>query len=1148
MAAGTTELATAYLSLVPSLRGAADAINKQLGGVDVSKAGAAMGSQLAKSIAPTFGSKVASSLSSLGHTASNVAAKSATMVTAAIAGSPGWHALSGIGTKYLAPIGHAAALAAAKGSAAFSGFAATTGAQFSTLFSRLPPSVQAALSAVGGAFVAFGGKMTSAVSRVVASVGSAIGSIPCNVGKAFSALPGLVGSSIDRVGGAFSHMAGSVKNAATSLGEHIKGALTGAMAVAGAAVVAGMGLITSQIGAAVSRADTLHNFPKIMNNLGYSAEEAAASVKTMSDRLTGLPTSLDQMSGMVQKIAPLTGSLEQATEVSLALNDALLAGGKSTQLQSNAMEQYSQMLSLGKVDMMAWRSMVDAMPGQMNQLAKSILGANATQMDLYNAMKGGKVTFDDFNNAVLKLDKEGTDGFASFAQQSKDATNGIATQWTNLKTAIGRGLAGLVDAVGYSRITGTMSGLTDSINRAFNAINQAVGPMVDSISRKMQELSGAFSSGRFDGIKSIIGPVAAVSAAVGAGGLAGAFDKLGKAVPALAGPLGKLGGPLRALSGPFGILLAAVGALIAQTPELRETFGNTMQTTFETLGVAFAACKPAIDSLIDTFSTTLTAVMPSVSNALNAVIPVIGEIAKVVAKVLPPLANITKVVLPPVAGLILGITAAVKGYSLVVAAVTKAQKAWSVVTKIASAVQVAFNAVLSANPIGIIIMAIAAVVAALTVFFTKTETGKKIWEGFTSTVTRLWENVSSFFTKSMENITEVFHSVLDRVKQAWTNVADWFVGLFKGIQKVVADVWMVLGAVILRPMQLVRDGINTIFSWITSFITKQMSQTSGVMNNVWYGIYRIVQTVWDMISGVVSTAVNAVRTVIVAVLDIIKGDWSGAWDTVSQFFSATWNGIVGYLQPAIDSVKNILGTALSFISNIWNTVWSAIGGFFSTVWSGLVSFFSPVIEWMKNVIGAALSAISDTWNKVWSAISGFFSRIWNDMTKFVSDKVSELGAIVGRIKGVILDALSGAGSWLVDTGRQIIKGLIDGIGGGFKWLKDTITEMGHNIVNWAKDVLNIHSPSRVMRKQVGLMAGLGVAYGLDDSAPIVEKHVRDLSNVIEGSLSFGTEGTVGVAPGVSGSAPSMTVNQELYSLDPDELARKAQQKIAFMLR
>lgn len=200
------------------------------------------------------------------------------------------------------------------------------------------------------------------------------------------------------------------------------------------------GVITSGFNKAISRIDTLNNFPKVMTSLGYSAEEANSSVSKISDALDGLPTTLDGAINDIQKLAATMGNLDEgmvsATNVGLALNDMFLAGGKGTEIASNAMEQYNQMLAAGKVDMQAWRSLVNAAPGQMNQLAQSLLGAEANSQTLYEAMKDGVVTFDQLNEKIVQLDKEGGASFASFNEQAVAATGGLETQLQNIQTSL----------------------------------------------------------------------------------------------------------------------------------------------------------------------------------------------------------------------------------------------------------------------------------------------------------------------------------------------------------------------------------------------------------------------------------------------------------------------------------------------------------------------------------------------------------------------------------------------------------------------------------------------------------------------------------------------------------------------------------------
>lgn len=247
-------------------------------------------------------------------------------------------------------------------------------------------------------------------------------------------------------------------------------------------------MVTNTMSGAISRLDTLNNFPKVMTSLGYSAEEAGSSVSKISDSLDGLPTSLDAMSGDVQKLAASMGNLNQgtvnATSVGLALNDMFLAGGKGTEAASAAMEQYNQMLARGKVDMQSWNSLVNAAPGQMKQLSESLLGAGKNQQDLYQAMQNGTVTFDDFNAALVKLDEEGGDSFESFHNQAVAATGGIATQLENITNTMNKivaaALEGNLDDIGKyteqlaGRIAAVAPTLITGFTGAFGALIQAV--------------------------------------------------------------------------------------------------------------------------------------------------------------------------------------------------------------------------------------------------------------------------------------------------------------------------------------------------------------------------------------------------------------------------------------------------------------------------------------------------------------------------------------------------------------------------------------------------------------------------------------------------------------------------------------------------
>ena len=252
-------------------------------------------------------------------------------------------------------------------------------------------------------------------------------------------------------------------------------------------------VITSSLGSAVDRADQMNNFPKVMKNLGYSATDAAASIKKISDALDGLPTTSSAMTGMVQQLAPLTSNLDEATDIALAFNNAMLAGGASTMEQENALTQYTQMLSAGKVDMQAWRSIQAAMPGQLNQVAEAMLGAGKNSNDLYEAMKNGSISFDDFNKKVIELNQNGFGKYASFAQQAKDATQGIGTAMENVKNRVAKAVQKIIDAVGVENIAGAINRFSSQ----FGKVGDAAASMVTDVKKKLSE-AGKWIKGLYD--------------------------------------------------------------------------------------------------------------------------------------------------------------------------------------------------------------------------------------------------------------------------------------------------------------------------------------------------------------------------------------------------------------------------------------------------------------------------------------------------------------------------------------------------------------------------------------------------------------------------------------------------------------------------
>ena len=227
---------------------------------------------------------------------------------------------------------------------------------------------------------------------------------------------------------------------------------------------AGIRTLSSNLDDAIRRADTINNFSNVMGNLGVSTDDADNSIARLSNELTGLPTTLDDAVSAVQRLTSANGNVEASTDMFLALNNAILAGGANTQIQASALEQLSQAYAKGKPDMMEWRTAMTAMPAQLKQVAVAMGYVDATQLG--EELRNGNVSMNEFMLTIHKLNTEGVAGFASFEEQARGATGGIQTSIKNVKTAITRGISDIINAIGRSNIAEFFQNVARAISNA----------------------------------------------------------------------------------------------------------------------------------------------------------------------------------------------------------------------------------------------------------------------------------------------------------------------------------------------------------------------------------------------------------------------------------------------------------------------------------------------------------------------------------------------------------------------------------------------------------------------------------------------------------------------------------------------------------
>ena len=243
------------------------------------------------------------------------------------------------------------------------------------------------------------------------------------------------------------------------------GAIAG---VASAAFSKVTSVISNSMGDAVKRFDTLNNFPRVMKNLGINSDEAKKAIDKVSEKLIGLPTTVDEAALSIQRLASVNNNVGKSTDYFLALNNAILAGGASAQLQSSAIEQLSQAYSKGRMDMMEWRTIQMAMPAQLNQIAKAM---GTTTDALGEGLRNGTISMEDFMATINRLNTEGVDGFENFETQARNATGGIETSMKVAQAAVTRGLTSIMNAIGGAEINSALTSLGGLFESVFSGKN-----------------------------------------------------------------------------------------------------------------------------------------------------------------------------------------------------------------------------------------------------------------------------------------------------------------------------------------------------------------------------------------------------------------------------------------------------------------------------------------------------------------------------------------------------------------------------------------------------------------------------------------------------------------------------------------------------
>ena len=277
----------------------------------------------------------------------------------------------------------------------------------------------------------------------------------------------------------------------------------------------------------------------------------------------------------------------------------------------------------------------------------------------------------------------------------------------------------------------------------------------------------------------------------------------------------------------------------------------------------------------------------------------------------------------------------------------------------------ALNTTMLANPIVLIIAAIAALVAAFIYLWNTNEKFRQfwidLWENIKEIAIACWEAISKFLSEAWEAIKSTASTV-------WNGIKDFFSGLWDGIKEI----------------------FTTVVNAISSFLQTAWTTIQTVASTVWNAISAFFSTIWNGIKTTISTVVTAIQTFLTTAWNTIKTVITTVLTALQTAVTTIWNGIKSVITTVVNAIRTAVTTA-------WNNIKSAVTTAANAIKTGVSNAFNAMLSGIKSICGNVYSVVKSGFDKAISFVKGLASQAFKWGADFIGGIVNGIKSMIGKV-------------------------------------------------------------------------------------------------------------------------------------------------------